>query len=394
MNNEKGKVLLKIGGRKHLGEMRWKGALEIYDKIYCVCLFKEKSWEINDKRVEFIEMPRNLFNEYTLKVLERTKLVKWLSWFNWLIILSVRAMNRNWLNRISKVDADDALCSYGDYDFSDLVYLLAKPSIRINVTRSYKESRPAFNFLEYYSMKSFDRFVFYDEEIFKFLKKKYGQKFFDGKNIILGLDENALPGCILNNIKYQTKLSATDGKLHLALLTFRIDSAPNRARDQGRYYYLDMINQLIDAGIVVHLHCAKFNNYKGVNRYQELAAEKKGWFIIEEPLEMKHSTSCEEWIRSCEILSRYDAGILHNIQEGYSVSEFDRINVPHRFFAYEAAHVTPVIQKGTNIVLERMFNETNCGFVFNTYQDLLNLLNSKIEYFIPKYEDYLRGVFY
>lgn len=388
-----GKVLMKVGGRKHLGEMRWKGALDLYSKIYCVCLFKEKSWPIDDERVEFIEMPRNFFNEYILKVLERTKKVKCLAWLNWLIIFAVRFMNRNWLEQISKINANEALCSYGDYDFSDLVYILAKPAIRIPVTRAYKESRPEYNFLEYHSMRSFNRFVFYHEELVHFLKKKYGEHFFDGKDIKCGLDENALPRCILNNIDYQPKLSASDGKVHLALLTFRIDSAPNRARDQGRYYYLDMIQQLLDAGVVVHLHCAQFNNYKGVNRYQELAEKKKGQFIIEDALDMKHNTSCEGWVKSCEVLSRYDAGILHNIQNESSVSEFDRINVPHRFFAYEAAHVTPVIERGNNVVLEKIFAKKKCGFVYDSFQDLPKLLTTEIKYFTPSYEDYLKEVF-
>ena len=36
LSNKK-RVLIKLGGRKHLGEMRWKGALELYDKVYCIC---------------------------------------------------------------------------------------------------------------------------------------------------------------------------------------------------------------------------------------------------------------------------------------------------------------------------------------------------------------------
>jgi len=144
---------------------------------------------------------------------------------------------------------------------------------------------------------------------------------------------------------------------------------------------------------VVHLHCAQYNDDNGVNRYEELQKENSGMFYMEKPLAMKHSSTTEEWVTSCEILSRYDAGLLHNILDKSSVSEFDRINVPHRFFAYEAAHVTPIIERGSNIVLERMFSEKKCGYVYDSFEDLPGILNADIKYYTPSYEEYLKTIF-
>jgi len=389
----KTKVLMKLGGRKHLGEMRWKGALELYDKVYCVCTYRDPAWEISDDRVTIIELARTPLTKNLIGILVRTKSWRAFAWLNWLLVFLVRALNRDWLAAIRAVEADDILCSYGDYDLSDLTYLLAKPALRGRVVRAYKETRPEYNFFEVQAFQNAERIVLYHEALKQFIEKKYGSVFFTGKQVLIGPDENVLPSCILDRIRYQPKLSAQDGKVHVVILTFRVDSAPNRSRDEGRYYYLDLIRSLIDAGLVVHLHCARYNDDNGVNRYALLAQEREGEFYMEPPLEMKHSTGAEEWARSCEILSRYDAGILHNIVEDSSVSEFDRINVPHRYFAYEAAHVIPLVQRGNSPVLERRFAEKHCGFVFDRLEDIQNVLQTDAQFETQTYESYLQQIF-
>lgn len=390
---DKKKALLKLGGRKHLGEMRWKGALELYEKVYCVCTYRDPAWEIEDDRVEIIDLKKTGLTKNLIGILVRTKAKRYLFGFNWLLIYAIRLLNRQWLKKIKEIDADDILCSYGDYDLSDMTFLLAKPSIKGRVVRAYKETRPAYNFLEHEAFKLADKVVFYDAAVKRFLEKKYGADFFADKQVQLNLDENVLPSCIMNSIQYQPKLSAKDGLVHVVILTFRVDSAPNRARDEGRYYYLDMIKRLIDAGFVVHLHCAQYNDDNGVNRYQLLMEENPGRFYMEAPLEMKHSSSAETWVQSCEILSRYDAGILHNIVEKSSVSEFDRINVPHRYFAYQAAHVLPLLEDGHNSVLEKRFAEKKCGFVYHELADIVGVQNLDAQFEMLTYEEYLKHVF-
>lgn len=387
------KILLKLGGRKHLGEERWKGALSLYDEVYCACLFTETDWDIRNEHIHIIKIPKRNLTSKCIGIINRCKDKPQFSWLNRLALAGIRFLNRDWMQKVGSIEADSVLCSYGDYDKSDFVYAIAKPVIHAPVVRAYKESRVGYNFLELNALKSADKIVLYDVELKRFLEKKYGESLFEGKKVLLGYDENSLPGCILNNIRYREKYSSADGKVHLVILSFRVDSAPNRSRDESRYYYVDIIRDFIEAGIVVHLHCAQYNDFNGINRYKELQEEHPGMFYMEKALSMKHSSSSEEWIESCEILSRYDIGLLHNIQDNSSVSEFDRINIPHRFFAYETAHVAPITAKGNNVVLERLFAEKHCGFVYDKLTDLQAVLKENVEYYTPSYEDYLKAIF-
>ncbi|MCD7994335.1 MAG: hypothetical protein LUK37_22155 [Clostridia bacterium] len=389
------KILLKLGGRKHLGEERWRDALNLFDEIYSFCSYAEPShaWEIPSDKVHCEVLPKTTLNHFFFRVVNKFKSKKRLSWIITFLLSVLRILNCGYIKKVKSVDVAAVLCSYGDYDNSDFMFCLCKNVIDKPVVRAYKETRPEYNYLEYTAMKSVDKIVLFDVKLKEFLEKKYGSDFFAHKKVIVGYDENALPSCILDGVHYQEKLSTADGKVHLVILSFRVDSAPNRSRDQGRYYYIDIIKEIISAGVVVHLHCSKYNDDKGVNRYKELQAENPGMFYMEEALAMKYSSSTEEWINSCDILSRYDAGLLHNIVDESSVSEFDGINIPHRFFTYEAAHVTPILKRGENIVLGRMFEEKRCGFMYNTFSDLPGILNADIEYYTPSYEDYLKAIF-
>lgn len=389
----KDRILIKLGGRKHLGEERWRGALSIFNKIYVPCFFNDRDWIIENDNIITIRQNKTFLKSKLLGLLNRTNSHKSLNWLSWLSIYFMRLLNRSWINEVRNIDSDFILCSYGDYDKSDLTCLIAKPAINKPIVRAYKETRPEYSFKEVKALHLADIIVLYDKELKIFLEKKYGKDLFKSKKVLLGYDENALPSCILTGIRYDKKYSEQDGKVHLVILTFRVDSSPNRDRDEGRYYYIDVIKALIQSGIIVHLHCAQYNDDNGINRYKELQDKNPGMFFMEPALEMKHSSTASEWIKSCEILSRYDAGLLHNIVGQSRVSAFDKINIPHRFFAYEAAHVTPIIKRGENVVLERMFAEKKCGFVYNSFEDLPKLLHTGIEYYTPSYEDYLKAIF-
>lgn len=388
------KVLLKLGGRKHLGEERWRDALDVFDEIYSFCSYVEPShaWEIPSDKAHCEVFPKTFLNHRFFRVVNRFKNRKKFSWVCALSLAILRILNAGYIKKVKSVNATAVLCSYGDYDNSDFMFCLCK-NINKPVIRAYKESRPEYDYLEYTAMKLADKIVLYDIKLKEFLEKKYGKEFFVGKKIMLGYDENALPSCILNGITYKRKLSESDGKVHLVILSFRVDSATNRRRDQGRYYYIDIIKKMIAVGVVVHLHCAQYNDDNGINRYKELQDENPGMFYMEDALEMKHSSGIKEWIKSCEILSRYDAGLLHNIMDGSSVSEFDRINVPHRFFAYEAAHVAPILKRGENIVMEHIFAEQKCGYIYDSLENLPQILEMDFEYYTPSYKDYLKAIF-
>lgn len=389
-SNSKGsRVLLKVGGRKHLGEERWAAALNLFDEIHCASIYREDSWNVDNEHIHQYELKKNKINHLLTGIILRTRKYRYLYVFNWLIIILLRISNIAWIKKIKNCKATFALCSYGDYDRSDLAYLILKPAINCKIVRSYKETRVGYNFLEHQTLSHIDTISLYCKELKSFLERKYGVDFFEGKKVVTGLDENVLPSCILSNIRHQQKISSRDGKKHMVILSYRADSAPDRERDQARYYYVDTIKTLIEAGLIVHLHCAVYNELQGINKYLDLKKQFPDCFFMEKPLEMKRDSSLNEWISSCEILSRYDYGLLHNIAEGSSVSEFDAINVPHRFFAYQAANVTPIICRGENTVLCRMFEEKKCGIVYSSIKELTKENKMDLHYIKTTYEDYL-----
>jgi len=211
------KILLKLGGRKHLGEERWKGVLELFDEVNCACLFTEPDWEIEDDRVKIIKLKRTFLSSKFIGVINHANNKKNLAWLNHLAIWGMRLINLGWMKSIKAVEADAILCSYGDYDKSDFIYAIAKPALKKPVVRAYKESRVEYNFLELNALKSAGTIVLYDVALQKFLEKKYGSTLFEGKKLVIGLDENALPSCILDRIKYKERFSALDGRLHVVI---------------------------------------------------------------------------------------------------------------------------------------------------------------------------------
>ena len=107
------------------------------------------------------------------------------------------------------------------------------------------------------------------------------------------------------------------------------------------------------------------NSHKGINKYKLLENEYPTKFFIEKPLNFEDYP-----ITSYKILSRYDFGVLHNFDDVATVSEFDKINIPHRFYEYQNAEVIPIIKSGDTIVMEKFFREYDCGYVYNNLEDL------------------------
>ncbi len=383
------KVMIKLGGLKHLGELRWIDALDIFDEIYCISSFKEYIWDIPDKRIKKCIVSRTFINRCIFWGLDHTKKYRVCNLISKILIKMFRMCNVEWLKSLRNINSEFVLCSYGDYDYSDIMLVLTEGYLNGIIVRAIKETRPEYNYLEQLALKKSDIISLYCNELQKFIEKKYGKNIWDNKRIKIGIDENYLSSAVINKINYKPKLSSKDKLIHIVLMTYRADSMPLRDRDKYRYYYIELIKELISYGYVVHMHCKQFINNGGINQYKILEKEYKGAFIIEEPLEMRRDASLQEWIKSCEFLSRYDVGILHNIMPDNNVSVFDRINIPHRYFAYEAAHVIPIIKRGENIVLERIFETQGRGFVFDNYQDIEKIRCKNYVFETVSYKDYL-----
>jgi hypothetical protein len=255
------------------------------------------------------------------------------------------------------------------------------------VTRAYKETRPGYIFDELNSLKFSQRIVFNDEANKKFIERKYGTQIFDRKNIVTGIDEDYRKYDITSTTFTSRKLSESDGKMHVVILAGKVLSDPNDSRSGSRLFYISMIKNFIENGFVVHLDTLQIvPDQMGINRYSMLAAEYPNEFIIEPPSSFKSNPYA-----AYEKLSRYDYGILHNFIEGSTVSEFDKVNIPNRFYEYQIAQVTPIIKKGTTILLEKIINEKKCGVIYDTLDDLKE--KHSVSYFKPSFKDYINTLY-
>jgi hypothetical protein len=99
----------------------------------------------------------------------------------------------------------------------------------------------------------------------------------------------------------QPKLSATDGRIHLALVG---TASPDPGH--GRYY-VDIIRSLVDQGLIVH---SRFHRIAGVSLapYEQLAAELPGRYLHEDKLPYRDGTLLSA------ATSRYDLmGVFHQL---------------------------------------------------------------------------------
>jgi hypothetical protein len=246
-----------------------------------------------------------------------------------------------------------------------LLTIILKPFIKTKITRSQKETRPEFSIKEKECFKIADTVIFNSQHNLRFFEKKYGQKTFFNKNILLDLDEDWRKKSIWKFPTNFQKLSSIDSKLHIVILTGVARSTPSNIRTGARQYYVDLINEFLLLGLKVHLHARFFEpDEHGRNIYNEIA-QKNINFKIHSTLDFVNDTE-----NAYNQLAKYDFGILHNFIEGESVSYFDRYNIPHRFFEYQIANVIPVVIKGETIVVEQLINSKKCGIVLDDYSQL------------------------
>lgn len=307
------------------------------------------------------------------------------------LIWCLRIVNsRKICNILKQCDYNEVHVSYNDFDESALFLLLFKPYLKKNVriTRAYKESRPGYRYLEEESFKQSGRIILNEKENIEFFKEKYGDSIFRGKEIITQLDEDALGEKFIKGIEYAPKLSERDGKKHVVILASKVFSDFSDPRSGSRLFYIPLIKSFIESGVVVHLHTLLIVPDKdGVNQYERLCKEYPGYFIIESPL----AFDGDRWKEGYYTLSRYDYGILHNFIDNTSNSEFDKYNIPHRYFEYQLAHVTPILLKGKTIVMERVMKDKSSGIIYCSPKELLT--DHTIKFDIRSFNTYIQQLY-
>lgn len=380
--------LLKIGRlEKPVG--RWKDSFKLFDGISVIKMYDD---ELEDPAFDYIRFPKaNL----PLRILSRlTSSLNENRRAQWILDLAFSLLRNSATKGIrpllDKCEYDEVHVSYNDYDESAFLLTLLYPYLNhsVRITRPYKETRPEWKYLERKAFDLSNRIVFNEKENVSFFENKYGKSFFNNKTILTGLDEDAIGDEHINKVKYLPKLSETDGRRHLVILCGRAFSDASDKRSGSRLYYVALIKEFLEAGFVVHLHTLKMiPDRNGVNQYDVLRQKYSDSFYIESPL----SFDDDHFVESYGVLSRYDYGVLHNFVEGTPNTEFDKYNIPHRYYEYELAHVAPILLRGKTIVMQRILEERKSGVVYSKPEDIS--LSDKCIYDIRAFSDYMYSLY-
>lgn len=311
------------------------------------------------------------------------------------LISILRLINQSALNELNKIESLSFIySSLCDYDHSDHLTVLVHPYLKkYNWFKAVKETRLKFRYPEYYSFKIADVIIFNHHFCFNFFSKKYlDNNIFKNKKIITDLDEEVKTKKIIKSVIKKEKFSKETNNIHIAILTGKAFSDLSDKRSGARQYYVEQIQEMLDLGYFVDMFCFKIllDRY-GVNQYEKLVNKYPGQFFIKKPLKMNSELNdlSKDILDSYSTLSKYDFGFVHNYEEGSEVSQFDAVNIPHRFHQYQVAGLTPIILKNKNIVLEDIIKKHDCGLVYTNLKSLKTKLNTKFKSYTPSFEDFL-----
>lgn len=264
-----------------------------------------------------------------------------------------------------------------EFDGSNSLVKKAKNFFKIPVYRSYKVSHFKVSKSEKNMLVYSDKLIFPHEEYLNFFSELY-QLDLSNKSYFADLDWRYSKTIEwVKNLEVK-KLSYFDNVPHVCILTGLAFWDPSDKVTGNRYYFIDIINDLIKIGAKVHLHAFKIMKDRKSklvdenNPYLELA--KTGKLIIEKPLNLYAGS------KDYSILKRYDAGILHPKmyeelkQTNYPLYKFHQINIPNRFYEYEIADVVPLLEKNSANYMERLINQKGFGIIYSDLEDLKNKL--------------------
>jgi hypothetical protein len=281
------------------------------------------------------------------------------------------------IHEISKAD----LIWVGDNDFdSSFGFAVILGLLGIPYVLTFKETRIYPNDFERFALDNAIRIIVPHEWYVELFKKKYGVDY--SKKLLYGdIDWRSKYVYEIISKKNVQKLSEIDGKIHVCILSGRAIWDKNESRSRGRYYYVDIIKELLQAGFSVHLH-TKFL-IKSVNEpvftqnnpYYDLKKQYPESFFIEKPINLLRPEGYLE-------LRKYDLGLLTSgaAQEDKEFMEFEQYNIPNRYYEYQMAGVVPIAPRGT-----LKYMENNCDdvlFFDKAYEIFENI--TKYSKIVPK----------
>lgn len=282
-----------------------------------------------------------------------TKYIQLVKKLDMLLSLIPNEMLRIIAQEFTKAD----ILMIGDNDYDCSIGLAAVCAILgIPYVLTFKETRfRKDDVLEKWALEGATKIVVPHRGYVDFIKKKHG---IDISKRVIFADVDWRSKFIFDKYirnKQVQKLSERDGRLHVCILASRTIWDPKETRSKGRYYYVDIIEKLLKSGFVVHLHTNAIIKsldepiFVRDNPYTHLEKRFPGKFLIEKPIDLKRPEGYYE-------LMRYDLGLLTSGKvEDEIFMEFEKYNIPNRYYEYKHAGVVPIAPKG---VLKYM--EENC----------------------------------
>jgi hypothetical protein len=243
---------------------------------------------------------------------------------------------------------------------------------------SYQEHRCTYRIDEAFAFKASKYLVLPSQRNLNFFKDTYGR--YIAKKAFIA-NEDWRPKELINKVYAEPiqKLSSIDNIPRIIILARFVTYGKKKNYRRGnRVNYLEIIQELLDAGAIVHLNCLHIyeslesKNFSKNNPYHLIEKKYPEQFFIDKSYDM-------EEIDSYFQMKKFDAGILHNYVAGEEVSRFSQMNIPNRFFEYLVSGVKPIVIKNSLCDVEDAINDIGFGVIAESYTEAVAFLKDCVK---------------
>lgn len=360
----------------------------LYDKIISSCsgdlIFEKHKHKLIscEYKLNYLYLFFQKIFNYTIRLSFSTFLIKFcLNKMEFLIDLYLKYYRLPELDYVlNKYNPDFIWSGSHNFDNSNLLTWFISKKTSVKIVRSYKETNGSFMLDEKKALEVSQVNIFPSESYTNYFINLYPKINFSSKNIFYGDEDWRFSG-LINYLSQEDvkKHSSVDNIPHIVILTGRATFGENDSFTNNRYNYLNLINELINEGVHVHLHCAFFYNSdhnkvdRSINNPYYMIQKNNSFFHIEGKINLENS------FENYKILKKYDAGILHNYNSSDKISIFSKINIPNRLYEYQMCNVRPILIYNTMEEVEKIISNTNFGFLGNNYAEICSKMKGFVK---------------
>lgn len=294
-----------------------------------------------------------ILNRYTLNLLSPIMFLR----LKFLIRKNLKLEDKVWIGE-------------NDYDGHNLLHCcIEKLLIKNFVVKNYKETRFRRDYFERKSFDLSDALIFPHNYYRDFFQRLYGSAIFEKKEIYYSdQDQRSRYHYELVKNLATTKHSFSDGKIHVAIV---VGQVANEACDRSgnRYVIYNTILDLLNNGFIVHLFVKSIIKSRSdplvlsQSDYHDLQRDNENFIMSFEPMTLG-STIYKEIVKC-------DFGYLHDDVDKINVPlfEFQKINIPNRYYEYLVAGLIPIALKRTTFCYQNILLQKT-GLVLNDFTEL------------------------